>query len=48
LISGEETVTLYEEAARKNPRDEEFGKYWFQKMIMRNNIDAARKVQISY
>ena len=41
---GEDSVALYEEAAKKVPKDEEFCKFWFQQMILRGNIDGARKV----
>jgi hypothetical protein len=37
-------VSLYEEASKKHPKDEEFGRHWFQQMILRNNIEGARKV----
>jgi hypothetical protein len=47
LISGTETASLYEEASKKNPKDEEFGRHWFQQMILRGNIDGSRKVYLS-
>jgi len=44
MTVGSDVVALYEEAAKKNPKDEEFARHWFQQMILRNNIDGARKV----
>jgi len=44
LMQGAEIPALYEEASKKNPKDEEFSRYWFQQMVLRNNIDGARKV----
>jgi hypothetical protein len=38
---------VYEDAAKKVPRDEEFSKFWFHQMVLRNNIDGARKVWLA-
>ena len=48
LMIESDIFALYEEISRKNPKDEELGKYWFQQMIFRTNIDGARKVFLSY
>jgi N-terminal acetyltransferase B complex non-catalytic subunit len=44
LIEDGETTMLYEEASKKNPKDEEFGRHWFLQMILRDDIDGSRKV----
>jgi hypothetical protein len=44
LTQGAESSALYEAAAKKLPKDEDFGRYWFQQMILRGDIDGARKV----
>jgi len=41
-------VSIYEEAAKKLPKDEEFVRNWFQQMVLRNNIDGARKVSLEW
>jgi hypothetical protein len=48
LMIESDIFAFYEEISRKNPKDEEFGKYWFQQMIYRTNIDGARKVFLKY
>jgi hypothetical protein len=35
---------LFEDALKKNPKDEDFAQYLFEQMIFRGNIDGARKV----
>ena len=44
LMLGDDISSLYEEASKKNPKDEDFGKQWFEKMILRGHVDGARKV----
>jgi hypothetical protein len=34
---------VYEEVLKKNPKDEDFMRHWFQQMIFRSNLDGARK-----
>lgn len=46
LTAGSDVVAIYEEAAKKNPRDEDLARHWFRQMILRNNIDGARKVRL--
>jgi len=47
-LVGSEAVSLYEDAMKKNPKDEEFGIFWFQQMILRSDMDGARKVDLNY
>ena len=46
-LKGAEVNQLYEEAAKKLPKDEEFSRNWFEQRILRADIDGARKVELS-
>jgi hypothetical protein len=48
LIKGAEITSLYEEGSKKIPKDEDFGKQWFQQMILRGDIDGSRKVHLHH
>ena len=37
---------MYEEASKKLVKDEDFNRNWFHQMILRSDIDGARKVAL--
>jgi len=47
MTVGSDVMALYEDAAKKSPKDEEFARHWFQQMILRNSVDGARKVRLT-